>query len=219
MAKKGSKENPLTVVDMDKLAAAVKGKLRNYDILKASIKDDFCHYTYEITGGNGIGDKHSVEGKGIIKDELREAFVKLNLHLAIIDEVFKHSGIEITKFNEMHTHELTYTYHVTGIVIKGTASNEQVVLIGTKYVAIVTGRISFSTPPVSMDKLSNYAWWNELKEAVDEVRYQVAEYKEGNYIPVQDDEEPAKPAQGNIFDGGEDQSGLDDTDFDNAKLN
>jgi len=37
-----------------------------FEIMAASIKDDFCNYTYEIKQGVGAGDTHQVKGKGIV---------------------------------------------------------------------------------------------------------------------------------------------------------
>ena len=45
-----------------------------YAIKEASIKDDFCNYTFEITEGVGQGASHKVVGPGIVKEELIDAF-------------------------------------------------------------------------------------------------------------------------------------------------
>jgi hypothetical protein len=66
---------------------------RAVEITSAAIKDDFCNYSYEVVQGIGSGDTHSVKGSGIIEDDLRNAFAKLNVHLAIMDNVYKHAGI------------------------------------------------------------------------------------------------------------------------------
>ena len=64
-----------------------------FKITKASITDDFCNYSFEITDGIGIGDTHSVKGKGIIHDDLRAAFNQLNVHLGVIDDAFENEGL------------------------------------------------------------------------------------------------------------------------------
>lgn len=199
----------------DKVSAPIKEEI-TYIIKEASLKDDFCNYKYEITEGVGIGDDHTVKGTGIIKDDMRHAFGNLIVHLAVIDDVFKHSGIEIDDIEKFHTHDLTALYHVTGIKIKGSRENETVILIGSKHVSSAGGRIDIATPKVAMDNFSSYKWYNELKAAVDEVRREVALYKEGKYTPVEVEEEGENPRQLKL---GEDvvPSGNDD-DLENTRV-
>lgn len=151
---------------------------RDYVIKEAKIKDDFCKYSFEIIKGDGFGDVHNVTGSGIIDDDLIHAFGKLRAHLAIIDDVFKHSDIEIEDIDSYHAHDLTNLYVVTGIKITGGATNECVILKGSKHVSCA-GRIDLTTPKISLDESSSYHWHNELKAAVDKVLYEVALYKEG----------------------------------------
>ena len=216
MSKKGSKENPITQKDLLHITRQ-KGEI-SYEILNASLKDDFCNFTYKVTGGIGLGSVHNVKDMpGIIKDELREAFVKFNVHLAVIDEIFKSSNIEIKDVDMMHTHEHTTLYNVTAFKIKGGKSNETIVLTGNKFVSIVAGRIELETPAVSLDNLSNYKWYNELKTAADEVRKQVSLYKEGNYIPVKEQpDENQEEEQQNLF-SKSGHSSITDEDFESGK--
>lgn len=178
-----------------KVKDIILGKKGAYIITDAALKDDFCNYTFEITEGIGVGDTHAVKGKGIIKDDLRHAFGKLNVHLALIDDVFKHSGIEIDDIDKYHTDDLTTLYTVTGIKVKGSKENESVILIGNKYVSSAGGRIELASPKIPMDNLSSYKWYNELKAAVDDVRNEVELYKEGKYTPVETDDDEDNPAQ------------------------
>src|SRR6476469_9637941 len=107
---------------------------RPYDIISASIDDDFCNYAYEINSGLGLGDKHTVSGSGIVKDDMKSAFAKFNVHLAFIDDVFKHSEIEVLDIDSLHGHDLTFLYNVTGFKVKGTEDSQSIILIGTKYI-------------------------------------------------------------------------------------
>lgn len=150
---------------------------RNYMILEASLKDGLCNYVYEITKGTGIGDKHVVKGQGIYKDELQEAFKKLNVHLAYISDVFKHSKVKDVDINKLHNHDLTYLYTVTGFKIKG----DTVVLIGYFNVSL-GGAFNLESPKITLDNLSSYKWYNELKAAVDTAQEEVALYKEGKVV-------------------------------------
>lgn len=163
---------------------AVLGQPPSYIITEAKIKDEFCFYSFEILEGIGAGDTHNVKGVGIIKPDMSKAFNKLNVHMAVIDDVFKHSGIEIEDIDNYHSHDLTTLFEVTGIKIKGSKGNESVILIGTKYVS-AGGIIDVTSPKIPMNNLSSYKWYNELKEAVDDVRHEVSLYREGKYTPVE----------------------------------
>lgn len=162
---------------------------RDYVIKEASIKDDFCKYSFEIIKGNGFGDVHNVAGSGIIDDDLIHAFGKLRVHLAFIDDVFKHSNMEIKDIDQYHADDLTNLYVVTGIKITGGAANESVILKGSKHVSSAGGRIDLTSPKIPIDESSSYPWHNELKAAVDLVLYEVALYKEGKCTNVEPEED------------------------------
>lgn len=201
---------------------------KSFSIKEASLKDDFCNYTFEITHGVGSGDTHSVKGSGIIEDDMRDAFSKFNVHLAAIDDVFRLSGIELEDIDNYHAHELATRYHVTGFKIKGGTENESIVLIGSKYVGTAGGRIELATPKIPLDNLSSYHWYNELKVAADNAREEVALYKEGKYTAAVEEEEKANPRQLTIGDAinqsqeevnyEDNTSGETDPDFQNAKV-
>jgi hypothetical protein len=161
---------------------------KTFRILDAKIKDDFCHYGYEVTEGAGLGDPHNVKGANLIKDTLSEAFAKLRVHLAVIDDAFEYKGIKIADIDKMHGDDTTGLFHVTGFKIKGNDEAETVTLIGSKYLS-GGSRMELESPAIPMDSLSSYKWYNELKDAVEAARYEVALYKEGNYTPVQVDED------------------------------
>lgn len=189
----------------------------SYIITDASLKDDFCNYTFEITEGIGLGDTHAVKGKGIIKDDMRHVFGRANVHLAVIDDVFKHSGIEIEDIDQLHAHDLASMYNVTGIIIKGGKENESVILVGNKYVSSAGGRIELKSPKIPLDHLSSYQWYNELKTVTDDIRKEVELYKEGKYTPVDVDDEDDHSSQLKItdmLDKGEES----DDDLENSKI-
>lgn len=150
-------------------------------IMDAKIHDDYCHYGYEVTGEIGRGDYHSVKGTGIVKDDMKNAYQKFNVHMAFIDGVFGHKGIEVEDIDRLHDHEVAFDYTVTGFKIKGSGDNEAIVLIGKKYVNSVKGYIELVTPKIALDSLSSYVWYNELKAAADNARQEVALYKNGKY--------------------------------------
>lgn len=223
-----TKKNEPVVINMEALSRAAKKLMdaekkndRSINILEAQIKDDFCHYKYEVISGKDIGFKHKVEGIGIISDDMRNAFNKLKVHLAVIDDVYKHSNIEITDIDTKHTDELALLYYVTGLKIKGGEEDEAVILIGNKVLS-AGSRMELETPKVPIDSLSSYTWHNELKDAVDQCREEVALYHYGKYTPVQkDEEEEEDPKQAKIdFSKKENDTDTEqvDADFENAKV-
>ena len=190
-----------------------KGSERNYAITSASIKDDLCNYTFEISAGVGSGDVHNVKGQGLIEEDMREAFARLNVHLAIIDDAFKNAGITVVDADAMHGEELTTHYTVTGFKVKGSIEDASVILIGSKWISLSKGRMEIETPKISISELSGYPFLQSLQDAVDNVREEVALYKEGKYTKPE-------PEEANNHNQLTIQDQLDsneehDTDFDN----
>lgn len=164
---------------------------REFKIVKASMRDGFCDYTYEVTDGVGKGSKHSVEGTaGFMKHSLKTAFERLNVFLAWADDIFKHSKNEDLSFTDLKSHEFTFLYVINGFQIKGGDENESVVLYGTKYLGWAGDRSKITTPKIVITDTSSYKWFNELKEALIICRDEVAKYEEGNYEPVEEEEKP-----------------------------
>lgn len=182
-----------------------------YVITAGSIGEDLCKYSFEVTKGNGLGDKHKVDGTGIIDDDLRNAFRDLNVHLASADDVFDHAGVETRDIEKLRNHELAALYEVTGFKIKGSAEDEAIILIGSKHVDSVGGRMDLETPKILMGEFSAYEFYQELKHAADVVRDEIAQYKEGKYTAVEK-EERADPTQLNAF-----TPANDDLEFEAAK--
>jgi hypothetical protein len=147
--KKGTKENPATLEDLEN-AIDILIPAKPFIITKADIKDLYCGYTYKINAGVGQGDKVTVDGNGIVDDDMVNAFAKLNVHLAYIDDVYKHSGIEIDDIDKFHTDNLALLYYVTGFEIKGSEDQEKIILTGSKYINC-GGRIKIVTPEIILD--------------------------------------------------------------------
>jgi hypothetical protein len=190
MAKrKGTKENPVTEKEMDDILT--QEKKRPYKVTEALIVDDFCNYKYEMTEGKGPYDKHKVDGKGIIVEDMRDVFQKMCVHLAAVYGVFSLQGMEIKDIDQHHNDPVTAEFHVNGFKIKGGEDMESISLIGSKHIACVGGRMSLVTPWIDISTLSSYQWHNELKELADKAREEVALYKEGKYIvpDIDEDEE------------------------------
>lgn len=186
---KGTIENPLTQEDLENLK---EGNLvRGYKITEAFISDDYCNYKFEVTDKIGFGDEHSVKGKGIIKDSLKDAFAALNVHLACIDDSFINIDKETASFHQFLNDDSTFRYRVRGIKVRGSGDGMTVILYGTKRISL-GGLINIDTPKIALDNLSGYQWYNELKESVEKILEEVSLYREGNYIdenPVDNDDE------------------------------
>jgi len=202
MSKKKKKETVFVIEEM----------VKPFVITSASIKEELCAYSYEIKTGVGVGFTHNVKGTEVIHEDMRCAFERLNVHLALIDDVFKHSAIEVEQIGPaMENHELTANYSVSGFKIKGNGKDESVILIGTKYVT-AGGHIGLETPRVPLDNMSSYTWYNELKEAVDEARHEVELYQGGKFIPSEPKETNVQLSIGDMVTKHE------DNEFENAAV-
>lgn len=184
----GSSGLPLPTKDLI-INTINKMKEKNYRITQAQIKDDFCNYSYEVTDNVGFGDVHAVKGKGIIDNDMREVFTKMNVHLAAIDDVFKHANITIRGIGKMANHELTGLYSVDEFKLKGNEDNRSIILKGTKYIG-TGGHITLETPKILLDKHSGYKYWDDLKSVIDDACEEVAAYKEGKYTEQEEPEDP-----------------------------
>lgn len=87
-----SKKNQAIVINADSLAKAadvIRDAVaieKTLEIKSATLKDDFCNYKYELTSGPTQGDSLSRNGASIIHNDMKNAFAKLDVHLAVICE-------------------------------------------------------------------------------------------------------------------------------------
>jgi hypothetical protein len=150
-------------------------------IMAGSINDGLCNYTYSIKKGIGKGFTHNVKGVGIIDVEMEIAFHMLSAHLAVIDDVFFHSGEDIASMKEVRKHPNAKRYNVTGFKIKGAEEEEFVILTGTKQIECSNHFMNIETPKIPLDNLSSYKFHDELKAAVEKAREEVELYSNGKY--------------------------------------
>ena len=184
-------------------------------IVKASIVDGMCNYTFEVSRGVGIGDQHSVKGKGVVKSDLIDAMDRLRVHLALMDEAFKGKGITFTTVEEIAENELVETYFVTGIAIKGGEGDEKISIDGHKHSVAIGGYINLKTPAVLFSKPGAYQWQQELEDVVQVIRMEVELYRNGKYTQTELEDEDVDKAQLKIFAGGD---GIDADAFAKAKI-
>lgn len=184
----------------EKIDQEIAPVVKEFTIKEADIKDGLCNYSYEISSGISKGDTHKVKGSGIIMDDMINAFAKFNVHLAVIDDSFKLSGIEIEDIDTEHSSDIAFAYTVTGFKISGHLDDESIILKGSKFVSTAGGRISLESPKIPLDHSSSYKWYNELKAATDKVRQEVELYKDGKFIVSEENEEEGDDEnQGNLF--------------------
>ncbi len=218
--KKGSIDNPITTTELEMLL-----ETKPIEIMSASLKDGLCNYSYELKTGVNIGDTHNVKGKGIIMDDLSNAFADFNVHLAIIDEIFKNADVEFDSIQEIKNHEFVFQFTVTGFKMKISGDVESIYLTGTKYVNSAGGYLDINTHKIDLTQYSSYKWFAELKEVADRARLEVELYKDGKCTPVEQEEPVKNPKQMSIMDKGDEgddtlddsENNLDD-DFKNANV-
>jgi len=173
---------------------------KDYDIIGATLKDDFCNYTVRTNTGQMEGEEGTFKGPLIISDDLRNAFNRLKVHLAVIDDAFNLSLTEINNIDEEHNHEFTHHYDVSGFKIKGADENIQVSLIGSKHLNTVLGRMACVTPNILLAAGTDYKWYNELLTEIENCQKEVALYKEGKGMRPDNGQSKEDPAQTKITD-------------------
>lgn len=189
-----SKEKTSTVINMSELSKKAARMIANdeeklYIITSATVKDDFCNYSYEIASGITEGDQLSRKGSLIIHEDLRLAFKALNIHLAVICEEVDHKIIKDVERIEDYDDELhkegsiehrVSCFHTSSFSITGTGENEGVILTGLKRLS--TGeQVKLTSPQTPWS--GNYPFINELKAAIDIAVYEVEEYMNGKSKP------------------------------------
>lgn len=171
---------------------------KNYEIIGAALKDDFCNYQFKTTEGQLEGETCTHNGPLIISDDLRDAFQRLRVHLACMDGAF--FMLDVNSIDDQRGDQTSDNYDVTAFKIKGADENIQVSLIGSKYLTEISGRMSCSTPFVLLDTGTSYKWYNELLEDIQNLQREVAYYKEGKGERPEEPEEKPKAKQTKITD-------------------
>jgi hypothetical protein len=161
------------------------------EIKGAVVKDEFCHYSYEITEGKCEGDKvTNRKGSNIVHDDMKLAFQALHPHLAsICEEVDISPDMDIShiqKFDEtVHReggleHKISH-FTVYGFKLTGGGDNEALILMGEKRLS--TGdHIGLTTHKIKWDD-TTYHFVADLKAAVNSVILEVEEYMNGKCAP------------------------------------
>lgn len=158
-------------------------------IVQGTMNDEFCNYGIQINSGETKGMIHNVKGKpNIVHEDLTIAFNRFRPHLAALSNAFDWSGIELDNFEEVENHQLVDLFHVTGFKIKGAGESESLSLTGSYHSMSAGGRIDASTDFISLEGAGDYRWYNELREAADQVRNEIELYNKGKRTPPHEEE-------------------------------
>jgi hypothetical protein len=211
MAKKVINLKPEDIERMERRNAAMELiRDKNYEIFKADIKDGRCNYKYYVSEGTEKGNTHGVDSEHLYEEGLANAFKKFNVHFAAICGAFHFSKIEIDDIDKFHDHDLTELFEVTGFEIGGTLDTPKIKLVGSAYIEVARTRIEIKTKNIVLDNLTGYQWYNELLQAAEDAKLEVALYKEGFYIPDQDEDEQFDDKQGDLFKQGNGEEMVDE---------
>jgi len=155
---------------------------KDVEIKGATLKDSFCSYSYELLKGPTKGDTLTHNGVHIIHDDLQEAFEKMNVFMANLDDAFPETK-NTTTFEELEAQdEITEKYTVTGFKISGVEENRAVVLLG--YKEVTRGIIKFETPKEKLN--GNYLYLHQLKTRLFDLIDEVENYRSGKTAPQDD---------------------------------
>lgn len=158
-------------------------------IQAAQIKDAFCNYSYELIAGTGEGDLINRKGSAIVHDDMRIAFKKLNVHLAVIceeieplaiSEIEEYENIEpVIVYEPGSLMEKVSKYRVSGFKT-GDEGEGYVILEGVKILS-TDEHVSLKTPRVKWE--GNYSFLNELRVCIDDIITEVEAYMNGKAAP------------------------------------
>lgn len=178
MAKQTFTINADSIEKLDDLRAAQD---KDVEIRGASIKDGLCDYSYELLKGPTKGDVLSHKGVHVIHDHLQEAFEKMNVFFADLDDAYTGFKDSAT-IDDLESEIETENYSVTGFKISGVEENKSVILIGFKQVR--NGSIKFETPKVKLD--GNYNYLHQFKTRLYDLINEVEGYRNGKTAPEDD---------------------------------
>jgi hypothetical protein len=167
---------------------------KEIEIKSASLKDDFCNYSYELRTGVMIGDELSRNGASVVHEDLRKKFARLAVHIAFCDGSYGLAKIDVQDIDSHHDDDIASTYDATGFKINGSGDSASVVLIGTK--GVRGGRLIMKMPEIDFN--GSYPFINELRVAIDDCIEEVEAYMHGKTAP--------KMVQSEMFDDEDDSN-------------
>jgi hypothetical protein len=152
---------------------------RPLEVKSAHLKDMYCNYSYELLTGVGKGDVLTRKGSSIVHDDMRLAFKRLQVHLAIIDDTipeYKEASLKAIMKNDN-----VLKFAVSGMEITGSDTNRGVIIHGDKWCNAGSGHISIKTPKIKFD--GGYVFLDDLQDAIIHIQSEVEEYMNGKVDP------------------------------------
>lgn len=148
------------------------------------LKDDVVNITYTETRSSVSKPAHiAYEGEDTPHPDLKNAFLKLVIHAALLGEFISASKVsDIEKVDP----ELISDFKVSGFSLSGTEL-DQVIITGQK--TLKSGKVmGFNTPVTRFadDSDNAYQFMEELQSAIDECCDRLIDYLNGKYgNPIQ----------------------------------
>ena len=215
----GSKENPFVIKTGKGFDNFLKDTIvidDTIEITAASLKDNYCNYSYVIKKGIGAGDTHSVKGKGIADKDLISAFGNLNVHFAALDDYFKISDTDVLEIDQERANAEVFKYSVKGLKVIGNEADETLIvsMYGGKTISMAAGQMTLATPNIPLDGNSSYKYSTELAQVVSKIRKEVMLYRGGKCTNVMDADDYGDPNQLTINSA----TATEEMDFDNAEI-
>jgi hypothetical protein len=155
------------------------------EIRAASIRDGmFCHYSYDHTVAANTTNDVSIKSSVPIHDDMRDAFKKLNAHLAVICEeitIQEVGDIDNLPYGDDHPlNKKINAFTVASFKIDGKEEKEGVILLGFKQLS--TGDfLKLEAPKIKWS--AGYQFINELRVAIHDCTIEVEEYMKGKQAP------------------------------------
>ncbi|MES2004304.1 MAG: hypothetical protein V4450_07270 [Bacteroidota bacterium] len=205
MAKSSKDKSKLKAVPKDTPDASdtiVLNEDSGIEIRSATLKGDFCNYSYDLLVAPNTTDTINRKSSLLIHDDLKALFKKLHPHLAVIcEEINKDEIPDIEKIDdydhEEHTEDslenMVAHFTVSSFAISATGENEAVTISGSRRLS--TGDYKkIETYPVKWT--GGYAFIHELRALVDELKVEVEKYMMGKCAPRLVQQEMTFPEEG-----------------------
>lgn len=153
---------------------------KDITIVEAKIHDGFCNYKYELLTGANAGDTIGVTGTNEVHPDMIKVFERLNVHLAIINDMFKYGKHKAKGLDEFKEHEYTGLFNAYKWTSAGDTDAETIKLFGYKWVEN-GGNTKFDTPNIDLE--GTYKYSEDLKEVIAACRVEVELYRTGKQAP------------------------------------
>jgi hypothetical protein len=160
--------------------ATDRAKEKEVHIKSARIVDGFCNYSYEHKAGVTAGDECKRDGASVIHDDLRNAFSRLAVHFAALDDAFIVRGHHVQEIDEWRDSEIVNEgYFATGFKLQGSGDNETIIITGGKNVK--HGSVEFPMPKIYFN--GTYQFIDDLRADIDDCIHEVYLYLHGKSAP------------------------------------